>query len=594
MRCAVYARKSTEDDRNEENRSVTRQIDNARAFAIKNGWEVSADHIFVDDGISGAEFKNRPGLIRMLNHLKEFDVLIISELSRIGREQSQTANVLANLQAKGVQIFLYLTKEELKFETAIDKVMVSLVSFAAELEREKSSQRSRDALERKARKGFNTGGACYGCSNVQVFNTNGKGEKVKSHTDYEINPEEAEVIQSIFRMYVDGYGLKRIALTLNGDNKYLDLNRRFFNGKSPTPIQQGQKRGTGSWCPSVIKGMLSRKRYIGKIPFGHYKNVYMEGTKKRKKMDDGFFADRPELRIIDQDLWEEVQRRQKALASIYLKDTNGNLWGRPDPGRESRFLLSGIGRCGECGASIVAINVQGGPPGARYRTHLYGCSYRYNRGEKVCKNSLRGREEDLNDSVLSAIEERFFTPDGVSLIIQKAIKKIKQQRGKNPSMEKKIQGAIRELHTELSNFTKAIASGGFSPTILTEINKREERIKFLENELNQHRAVKDTDEVGAKRMIKDLEYGMTRFREILLSDVPTARQGLRKLLDGPIIFSPTESRGRKFYSFRGNLRLGALLQPIENIEKHKVGVPSGIRTRVAAVKANNEAFHEHL
>lgn len=59
-RAAVYARKSTEDDRYEDNKSVTRQVERARAFCKVRRWTVADEHIFVDDGIFGAEFKNRP------------------------------------------------------------------------------------------------------------------------------------------------------------------------------------------------------------------------------------------------------------------------------------------------------------------------------------------------------------------------------------------------------------------------------------------------------------------------------------------------------------------------------------------------------
>jgi DNA invertase Pin-like site-specific DNA recombinase len=51
-------------------RSVTRQIEHARAYALARGWVVRDEYIFVDDGISGAEFRKRPGLTRLLNALR--------------------------------------------------------------------------------------------------------------------------------------------------------------------------------------------------------------------------------------------------------------------------------------------------------------------------------------------------------------------------------------------------------------------------------------------------------------------------------------------------------------------------------------------
>ena len=83
---AVYARKSTEQAGvNDVQKSVARQIEQARRYAAAKGWTIADEHVYADDGISGAEFANRPGYLRLLNALKPaapFDVLIVSEISR--------------------------------------------------------------------------------------------------------------------------------------------------------------------------------------------------------------------------------------------------------------------------------------------------------------------------------------------------------------------------------------------------------------------------------------------------------------------------------------------------------------------------------
>lgn len=71
MVAAIYARKST--DQNgvaDAERSVTRQIENARAFAARKGWRVAEDHMYIDDGVSAAEFSARPGFVRLMTALK--------------------------------------------------------------------------------------------------------------------------------------------------------------------------------------------------------------------------------------------------------------------------------------------------------------------------------------------------------------------------------------------------------------------------------------------------------------------------------------------------------------------------------------------
>ena len=105
MIAAVYARKSTEQNGvADEQKSVTRQVEHARRYAERKGWIVADEHVYVDDGISGAEFSTRPGFLRLMNSLKPrpaFQVLVMSEESRLGREAIETAYALKQLVTGG-------------------------------------------------------------------------------------------------------------------------------------------------------------------------------------------------------------------------------------------------------------------------------------------------------------------------------------------------------------------------------------------------------------------------------------------------------------------------------------------------------------
>lgn len=71
MIAAIYARKSTDQTGvHDETKSVVRQVDHAKAYAKIKGWTVIEEHVYVDDGISGAEFIKRPGFLRLMNVLK--------------------------------------------------------------------------------------------------------------------------------------------------------------------------------------------------------------------------------------------------------------------------------------------------------------------------------------------------------------------------------------------------------------------------------------------------------------------------------------------------------------------------------------------
>src|SRR2546427_4740218 len=116
MIAAIYARKSTDQTGvGDEEKSVTRQVEHARAYAERKGWIVADDHIYVDDGISGAEFVKRPGFLRLLNALERrppFQVLIMSEESRLGRESIETGWTLKKITDAGVRVFYYLEDRE--------------------------------------------------------------------------------------------------------------------------------------------------------------------------------------------------------------------------------------------------------------------------------------------------------------------------------------------------------------------------------------------------------------------------------------------------------------------------------------------------
>jgi site-specific DNA recombinase len=214
---AIYARKSTEQTGVlEEEKSVTRQIEHAKAYAERKGWTVAEEYLFVDDGISGAEFVKRPGFLRLMNALKPrpgFDVLIMSEESRLGREQIETAYALKQITDAGVRVFFYLEDRERTLDSALEKVMLSLTNFAAEVERERAKQRTYDALLRKAKAGHVTGGRVYGYDNREIVTADGQ----RLHVVRVINESQAATIRRVFEMYASKIGLTRIAKTLNAE-----------------------------------------------------------------------------------------------------------------------------------------------------------------------------------------------------------------------------------------------------------------------------------------------------------------------------------------------------------------------------------------
>jgi DNA invertase Pin-like site-specific DNA recombinase len=223
MIAAVYARKSTDQTGiADEQKSVSRQVEHARAYSIRKGWNVADEHIYIDDGISGAEFTNRPGFLRLMNALKPrppFQVLVMSEESRLGREQIEVSYALKQIVSAGVRVFFYLEDRERTLHSPTDKIMLSLTTFADELEREKARQRTYDAMIRKAKAGHVTGGRVFGYDNLRL----------NSHVERRINEDEAAVIRQIFDFIHSG-------LRREGDHQAAECRRRRVPTGAARPV----------------------------------------------------------------------------------------------------------------------------------------------------------------------------------------------------------------------------------------------------------------------------------------------------------------------------------------------------------------------
>src|SRR2546427_2651642 len=200
----VYARKSTDQAVCDEEKSVTRQVELAVACARAHGFEVPPEHVYVDDAISGAEFDRRPGLMRLLNTLRPqapFAGLFLADKDRLGREQFETNHILKQISVAGVRIFEYQNGgQEVRLESPMDKLIMSVANFSAEVERAKASQRTRDALQPKAQRGYVAGGAVFGYRHVPLVGEGG----ARSHGVSEIRADEAATVRHIFSMVAGG------------------------------------------------------------------------------------------------------------------------------------------------------------------------------------------------------------------------------------------------------------------------------------------------------------------------------------------------------------------------------------------------------
>ncbi len=536
MIAAIYARKSTEQAGvSDEEKSVARQVEHAKAYAIKKGCTVPDEHIYKDDGISGAEFVKRPGFLRLMNALKPkppFQMLIMSEESRLGREQIETAYALKQIMDAGVRVFFYLEDRERTLDTAMDKIMLSLSTFAAEMEREKARQRTYDAMAHKARAGYVTGNCVYGYDNVPV------GEP-RQHVIRRINDQAKEVVLRIFKDFASGLGIKRIAMGLNGE---------------AVPPPRGGRHG---WAPATVREILHRDLYAGVVYWNRTQTIQRGGTKKQRKRTEAEWLklDAPELRIVPPDLWERVQARHAHNCTVWLRDQKGHLQSRPS-GRDlrSQYLLSGLAQCAICGGSLVGMSrVQR----TRYRKVFYVCIYAHKRGPTVCQNNLRLPQETLDSAILHALSD-VLDERVLEAAVERALQELRKGHAALPDRRTAILRELSLIESRLTHLVEAIATGDKSEALFATLRSEEARKKVLQTQLTELDDLSMIVSLDAKRVARDLRERVSDVRGLLGRHVTQARQMLRKVLDGKIVCEPFEENGVRGYRYRATGSYGRL------------------------------------
>lgn len=564
MIAAIYARKSTEQTGvSEDQKSVTRQIEHATGYATRKGWRVAEEHVYSDDGISGAEFVKRPGFIRLMSALKPkppFQILIMSEESRLGREQIKTAYALQQLTDAGVQVWFYLSDQERKLETAMDKIMGSLAGFASEIEREKAQQRTYDTMKRKATAGHVTGGTVFGYDNLDIAGTipDAQGRAKRSHVELRINEAEAEVVRKIFRLYADGHGFTNIAKLLNAEGLVC-----------PRPRPALSK--PHGWVGSSVRQLILRRLYVGERVWGRTKKRTPSGVKKaqRRPEHEWIVVSVPHLQIVPTELWREAQDRWNNVRRLYLRANDGRLHGRPTNGHESPYLLTGFTACRECQGSLFIRSRSHG----KGRAFHYACTTHYQRGPEACSEPMLLPMELLDRAILATLEQDVLQPSILAQAVGKAVAQLQTHDDDPDTRREALQKELGHVEAELARLATAIAAGGSMSTLLSAVHDREERRSRLLAELAGLDGIPFTH-VDAATMEQELRSYLVDWPALAQWHPAQTRQMLRKLLPSRIRVWREVSGTEKRYHFEGQAAVGRFFGGLVKVKS--IGVPNGI------------------
>ena len=376
----------------------------------------------------------------------------------------------------------------------------------SELEREKTSQRTREHLMTKARRGLNVGGRVYGYENVEI-----KDGDRRVRVEYRIHAGQADIIREIFRRYAAGEGLRTIAKELNARG---------------VPAPRAGKRGIGSWCVGSLKPMLQRDRYRGVIVWGKKEKTYRKGTKVRvsRPEEEWIRVEAAELRIVDEELWNAAQARAGQKKSYGRERTSGAV---------PRYLLSGFSRCGACGGRIQVINGKAGKAPIK----VYVCANHRERG--TCANATRRPVEQVDAAVLGWIQEHVTTEEVVGEVVREVRRRLGMRTGARAKGGEcaELGRQADHLRREIQRLGEAIVSAGEAPHALVRMmSEREKSLAGVEERraaLKEPPAVVDLD---ARRLEQEARERLADLQGLVHRHSEEARGALGALLREPLVF----------------------------------------------------------
>ena len=165
------------------------------------------------------------------------------------------------------------------------------------------------------------------------------------------------MVRRIFELCAKGYGKVAIAKRLNAE---------------AAPAPRAQQGRPNALAPSSVRAVLYRELYRGEVVWNRTKKRDTWGVKRQQPRPESEWlrVPAPELRIVDEELWDAAHARLAATRQTYLRTQGGRLWGRPPSGLASKYLLTGLARCGMCGGGLEVRSRKHG----RRREFFYSCS----------------------------------------------------------------------------------------------------------------------------------------------------------------------------------------------------------------------------
>jgi len=431
MKVALYARYSSD---NQRDASIADQFRMCRLHAEKQGWQIVEE--YSDHAISGASLL-RPGIQALISDASRgrFTMILAEAMDRLSRDQEDIAGIFKRMSYADVKLFTLSEGEVSHLHVGLKGTMNAL--FLKDL-----ADKTRRGLRGRVENGKSGGGLCYGYDVVRTSDPDDRGHR-------KINAAEAAVVRRIFKDYIGGQSSRSIAMALNSEGIPGPQGKEW----GPSTIHGNPRRGTG---------VLNNELYIGTLVWNRLRYLKDPDTGRRVSRpnpeSDWVIQDVPDLRVIEQDLWEAAKARQASLAFGERESTANPM----NPKRRPKHLFAGLIKCGCCGGGYSMISKD-----------LLGCSTARNKG--TCDNRVNIRRDALETSILNGLRKHLMEPELFKEFCGEFTREVNRLRIERGADIEGWKSQLERTDRELAKLLSALKAGGPIQSIVDEMKKLEAR-----------------------------------------------------------------------------------------------------------------------
>lgn len=546
-RCALYLRYSS--DRQNE-RSPEDQEAVCRPYMEGLGFNVVA--VFVDRAKSGASVLERTDFQRMLAAAKagKFEAVCAETTSRYGRDEEDRAAARKRLTFAAVTI---MTPADGVVSRVVDGIKAVMDAHQLE-DLKRMVWRGMSAVIRDGR---HAGGAIYGYRSVARLPDEPRG-------DLEVVADQAGIVRRIFREYTNGETPRAIAGRLNVE-------------QVPPP------RGT-YWRASTINGHTKRKTgilqneiYCGRMIWNRCYRVRDPDSGQRvwryRSESDWQRAEANHLRIIDDATFAEAQRLRAKRARVV-----GGFRARP------KRILSGLLRCGCCGAGMSKKDIDHGRPRIVCTRMMEA---------RTCENRRRYYLDEIETIVVNGIRDELGSPEAITYFVRCYNEERRRRGAGRREQREEMEAQIRALDRQINRAVRAMIDGRITEAEaevhLPELRRRSALLAAEFAELDSPPAVVALVPAAVDTYLRDL----SRLNEVMNANLAAgdseAARTLRSMVETVTIMQSPAGTPPGIV-VKGDLAFLANTQTFRSVaETEKVARPSHIASG-AIVKATPGFF----